>query len=162
MLGPLATASHLWFACQGMVTTVYVLFVLQTLGMSAFLLGVTYAFGGIGAVLGGALSGLAGRRLGVGPAIIAGRWLAPLAYLLIPLAGGGPWGLVLLCGSQFLFGVSIRVDSPIELGYRQSITPSGLLGRMNATMRSVNRAAIVIGAPLGGLLADQLGRRPAL
>jgi predicted MFS family arabinose efflux permease len=33
---------------------------------------------------------------------------------------------------------------------------------MNATMRSVNRGAIVIGAPLGGLLADHLGYRPAL
>jgi len=33
---------------------------------------------------------------------------------------------------------------------------------MNATMRSVNRGAIVIGAPLGGLLADRLGYRPAL
>ena len=33
---------------------------------------------------------------------------------------------------------------------------------MNATMRSVNRGAIVIGAPVGGLLADHLGYRPAL
>jgi predicted MFS family arabinose efflux permease len=48
------------------------------------------------------------------------------------------------------------------MGYRQSITPAGLLGRMNATLRSVNRGAIVIGAPLGGLLADHLGYRPAL
>jgi MFS family permease len=33
---------------------------------------------------------------------------------------------------------------------------------MNATMRSLNRGAIVIGAPVGGLLADHLGNRPAL
>jgi predicted MFS family arabinose efflux permease len=70
--------------------------------------------------------------------------------------------MVLLCAGQLLFGLSIGIDSPIEMGYRQSITPSGLLGRMNATMRSLNRAAIVIGAPLGGFLADSLGFRPAL
>jgi predicted MFS family arabinose efflux permease len=29
-------------------------------------------------------------------------------------------------------------------------------------MRSINRAAVVVGAPLGGLLADSLGYRPAL
>lgn len=33
---------------------------------------------------------------------------------------------------------------------------------MNATMRSLNRAAIVLGAPIGGLLADHLGHREAL
>ncbi|MDX6251340.1 MAG: hypothetical protein QOF10_4700, partial [Kribbellaceae bacterium] len=61
-----------------------------------------------------------------------------------------------------VFGLSIGLDSPIEMGYRQSITPAGLLGRMNATMRSLNRAAIVVGAPVGGLLADHLGHRRAL
>lgn len=33
---------------------------------------------------------------------------------------------------------------------------------MNTTMRSVNRATIVVGAPVGGLLADALGYRPTL
>jgi MFS family permease len=161
-LGPLALTSHLWFVCQGMITTIYVLFVLNGLGMSPFLLGVTYALGGIGSVLGATSSGWIGRQFEVGPAIIACAWLSPAAYLLIPLAGPNDSGLVLLCVAQFIFGVSLGISSPIEMGYRQSITPAGLLGRMNATMRSVNRGAIVIGAPLGGLLADHLGYRPAL
>ena len=33
---------------------------------------------------------------------------------------------------------------------------------MNATMRSLNPAAVVVGAPLGGLLADAAGYRLAL
>jgi predicted MFS family arabinose efflux permease len=33
---------------------------------------------------------------------------------------------------------------------------------MNATMRSFNRAAVVIGAPAGGLVADAIGYRSAL
>jgi nitrate/nitrite transporter NarK len=37
-----------------------------------------------------------------------------------------------------------------------------LQGRMNATIRSLNRGMVVIGAPLGGVLADELGNRPAL
>jgi predicted MFS family arabinose efflux permease len=48
------------------------------------------------------------------------------------------------------------------MGYRQSITPAHLLGRMNATMRSINRSMIIIGAPLGGAIADGLGFRTAL
>jgi MFS family permease len=161
-LGPLAVTSHVWFVFQGVLTTVYVLFVLNTLGLSAFWLGVTYAFGGVGSVIGATASGWVGRRLGVGPAIIACRWLSPVAYLTAPLASDGSVGIVLLCAGQFVLGVSLGVDSPIEMGYRQSITPSGLLGRMNATMRSLNRAAVVVGAPVGGLLADHLGTRTAL
>lgn len=161
-LAPLALTSHLWFVCQGIVTTVYVVFVLQTLSMDAFQLGVTYALAGVGAVVGTSLSTPIGQRYGVGPSIIACRWITPVAFLLIPLAGPGTPGLMLLCLAQFLFGLSIGVDSPIEMGYLQWITPSGLLGRMNATLRSVNRSAIVVGAPVGGLLADHLGHRPAL
>jgi predicted MFS family arabinose efflux permease len=33
---------------------------------------------------------------------------------------------------------------------------------MNATRRSINRAMIVIGAPIGGLLGDTIGNRSAL
>jgi predicted MFS family arabinose efflux permease len=33
---------------------------------------------------------------------------------------------------------------------------------MNATMRSVNRAMIVLGAPLGGLVGDAVGFRAML
>jgi MFS family permease len=161
-LGPLALTSHLWFFFQGIFTTVYVLYVLNTLHLSPFLLGVTFAFSGIGSVIGATASGWFGRRLQVGPAIIAAGWLTPIAFLLVPIAGNDSVGVVLLCAGQFVFGLSVGLDSPIEMGYRQSITPPELLGRMNATMRSLNRAAIVIGAPAGGLLADHLGHREAL
>jgi predicted MFS family arabinose efflux permease len=49
-----------------------------------------------------------------------------------------------------------------EMGYIQAITPDHLQGRSNATRRSMNRAMIVVGAPLGGLLADAVGYRPML
>jgi MFS family permease len=145
-----------------MVGTVSTYFVLNGLGFDAFALGVTYALGGVGGLLGASLSGWATRRFGAGPVIIAGRWLTPVACALIPLATTGATGLAILCGAQFLFGFSLGIEGPAEMGYRQSVTPDRLQGRMNATMRSLNRGMIVIGAPLGGLLADSLGNRPAL
>lgn len=162
MLAPLAITSHAWFLCTSMVGTVSTYFVLKELGFNASALGLTYALGGVGGVLGAALSGRAVRRFEAGPVIIAGRWLTPVGYALIPLATTGTTGLVLLCGAQFLFGLSIGLDSPVEMGYQQSVTPDRLQGRMNGTMRSLNRGMIVIGAPLGGVLADSLGSRPAL
>jgi len=77
---------------------------------------------------------------------------------LIPLADGP----VLLCCAQFLFGLSISLASPVEMAYRPAVTPDRLQGRMNTTMRSLNRGMIVVGAPVGGALADALDNRAAL
>jgi predicted MFS family arabinose efflux permease len=162
MLAPLALASHAWFLCTAMVSTVYVLFVIDGLGFDAAALGLTFAVSGVGAVIGSSVAERAGARFGVGPAIVACRWSTPAGYALIPLAHNGITGLFLLCSTQFLFGLSIGVDSPLEMGYRQSVTPDRLLGPMNATMRSINRAAIVIGAPVAGVLAAWLGTRATL
>jgi MFS family permease len=159
--GPVTLTSHLWFVAQGLLTTVYLAFVLG-FEHGAIVLGVTLGCTGLGSVLGAGASGWYGRRFGVGPGIIFCRWLSPVAYLTVPLAGDSIGGIALLCAGQLLFGISLGLDGPIEMAYRQSVTPSGLLGRMNATTRSLNRAMIVIGAPLGGLLADRYGIQLAL
>jgi len=49
-----------------------------------------------------------------------------------------------------------------EMSYRQLITPDELQARTNTTMRSLNRAVMVVAAPLAGVLADDWGIRPAL
>jgi predicted MFS family arabinose efflux permease len=49
-----------------------------------------------------------------------------------------------------------------KMGYWQAVTPDRLQGRMNATRRSVNRAMIVVGAPVGGVLGDAFGFRLVL
>ena len=49
-----------------------------------------------------------------------------------------------------------------EMSYRQRMTPDALQARVNTTMRSFNRAVVVVVAPLAGLFADQVGLRPAL
>ncbi|MFT7841420.1 MFS transporter [Saccharothrix sp. BKS2] len=162
VLRPLALATHAWFFCSAMVGAVYTVFVLDALAFDAFAFGVTFAVGGVGGVLGASLSGPAGRRFGEGPVMLAGRWLSPAAYALLPLATPTAGGFALLCAGQFVFYFAIGLESPVEMGYRQFVTPDHLQGRMNATMRSFNRAMIVFGAPLGGFLADRLGPATAL
>ncbi|WP_433270249.1 MFS transporter [Actinosynnema sp. CS-041913] len=162
VLAPLAVTSHAWFLFNSIVTTVYLKFVFDDLGFDAFQLGLTLALGGVGSVLGASLSGRVTTRLGFGPVIVLGRWLTPLAYLPVPFADSSTTGLVLLCAAQFGWGFGVGVDSPPEMGYRQAITPDHLQGRMNATIRSLNRGMIVLGAPLGGVLADAAGSRTAI
>ena len=63
---------------------------------------------------------------------------------------------------QLLLGLCMGAENTNEMAYRQTATPDRLQGRMNATMRSINRAMIVVAAPLGGLLGDAVGYGSAL
>lgn len=74
--------------------------------------------------------------------------------------GGFRWvSVVVVSLGQVLYGLSLGLEGPLEMGFRQTVTPNRLQGRMNATMRSANRAMIVVGAPLGGLLVTVVGYR---
>ncbi|WP_218021168.1 MFS transporter [Nocardia crassostreae] len=161
-LGPLALSSHAWFFCTSMVSTIYPFLVVRELGFDAAAYGSTLAVGGLGAVAGSFVSVPLGRRFEVGPVVIGCLWLAPAGYALLPLARNGIGGFVLLCAAQFVFWLSVATDSPLEMAYRQLVTPDRLLGRMSATIRSMNRGALVIGALAGGVLADRIGVRPAV
>jgi hypothetical protein len=59
---------------------------------------------------------------------------------------------------QLVFGLALGAENANEMGYRQVVTPAHLQGRMNATMRSLNRAMIVI----GGFVGEAIGFRPML
>jgi MFS family permease len=73
------------------------------------------------------------------------------------------WAAFALIGAgQLLFGAAMGVEGPLEMGFCQAVTPDRLIARMSATMRSVNRGMIVIGAPLGGLIATTAGAGAAL
>ena len=49
-----------------------------------------------------------------------------------------------------------------EMGYWQTLTPDELLGRVNATRRSINRTMAAFGALIGGLLVGLIGDRLTL
>jgi MFS family permease len=166
-LRPLALGTHAWFLFNAVLGTVYVPFALRELGMGAGGLGITLSLAGVGAVLGSSLSGWLGRRLSIVRTISGARLLEAAGFAIVALTPGmgavGTTAVVVVAGvGQFLFGLGLGAEGPIELSYRQAVTPDRLQGRMNATMRSLNRAAIVVGAPLGGLLADAVTFRFAL
>lgn len=95
-----------------------------------------------------------------------GTYVTTIAHqvLVVGLGPGTPTPIVLalLAAGQLVYGLALGCENANEMGYRQAVTPDPLQGRMNTTMRSVNRAMIVVGAPLGGLMADHLGYLPTL
>ena len=168
VLSRFATTTHAWFLVNSVLVTVFVPYALTRLDLSAVQLGATLAAAGVGGLVGSLASAPVGLRWGAGRTVIACQASMPVAWAVIalapaPTADGSAWVAVAVVGiGQLLYGLALGLENANEMGYRQSVTPDHLQGRMNTTMRSVNRAMIVIGAPLGGLAADALGYRPVL
>ncbi|ROR72818.1 MFS transporter [Bogoriella caseilytica] len=162
-LTPLALSTHLWFVANSAGVTVFALYALRHLELSVFLYGTTLALAGISGVFGAVLAPRIGRRLGEGNAVILARLLCAPAWLLVVLAPVHPlWGVAMLGLAQMVHGFSMGLDDPNEMGFRQAVTPRELLGRVGATMRSINRTMAVVGSLLGGLAAGALGYDAAL
>ena len=165
-LAPMAIGSHAWFLFNSMVVTVFVPFALLGLQLSAFELGITLAAAGIAGLVGSIFSTRLGLRWGAGRIVIFCDALMPISLAVIafvPSDADHKWAVIaVLAVGQGLYGFSLGLSNANEMGYRQAVTPDHLQSRMNTTVRSINRAMIVIGAPLGGFLAVSIGYRPTL
>ncbi|WP_298889319.1 MFS transporter [uncultured Serinicoccus sp.] len=155
----------MWFLANSVAVTVLGLFALRALDLGAAGYGLVLAAAGAGGFAGALVAPAVGRRLGEGDAMILGRLLCTLAWilaLLTPGDHGAALALVVLGAAQALYGFAMGLEDPNEMGYWQALTPRELLGRVNASRRTVNRSVAVVGALLGGLLAAGLGYRGAL
>ena len=163
-LTPMAIGTHGWFLFNAVLTTVFVPFALLELRLTAFELGLALAAAGVAGLLGSSVSTRLGTHWGAGRTVIACNILMAVGWAVIALvpAGGTVLVIVVLAVGQGLYGLGLGLSNANEMGYRQAITPDNLQARMNTTIRSVNRAMIVVGAPLGGFLAVGLGYRLAL
>ncbi|MCI0155412.1 MFS transporter [Leifsonia shinshuensis] len=163
-LRPLALSIHTWFLGNSIVTTVFAVFVLRQLELRPWEYGVALAFGGVGGFLGALVAPRLGARLGAGHAIFLARALAVMPWLVLALTpvtatGHGIILVTVIAAAQFVYGLAMGIEDPNDTGYRQSVAPDGIQGRMNSTIRTVNRVVFFFGALLAGLLATTLGYR---
>ncbi|HEX4247904.1 MAG TPA: MFS transporter [Pseudonocardia sp.] len=164
-LRPLTLSTHAWFLFNAVARTAYLPYALRELGMGPIALGTTFALAGAGAVVGTTASESLGNRLGIMATVCGSRVLEGIGYAVTAcaaLAPAGPAGVVVAGAGQLIIGLGFGASGPIEVAYRQAITPDRLQGRVAGTARAFNRAAVVVGAPLGGVFADAVGLRPAL
>lgn len=144
-----------------MIDALLVLYAVTELHLGPLEIGIVFAAGGPGALLGAISVGWLGRRLGVGRTIVGMQVLTGVARLLIPLAGGPAWlAIGTLAASEFLLGFVRTAFNISQVSLRVAITPDRLHGRVNATMRFVMWGVTPFGALAGGLLATSaLGLR---
>ena len=164
-LAALAISTHTWFMANATVSVVIAPFALLELDLDPFQFGVVTGVAGVGALAGVSLTTVTGRRVGTGGAIMVAYAASSFGVLVMGLSGVGTsgWTAAVVLGAGFVcHGFGMGVGNSHEMSYRQRLTPDALQARVNTTMRSANRAVIVVVAPVAGLLADRLGMRPAL
>jgi predicted MFS family arabinose efflux permease len=158
VLRALALSSTVMNLAGFLFLSIYVLYMTRDLGLGADAVGLVFAAGGGGALLGSVAAGPLRSRWGVGRVLLGSQILFGLFGMLVPLAVLIPEAaLPLVVAAEFLQWVMVLVFSINAVSLRQSITPDRLLGRVNGTMRFIVWGSRPIGSLLGGYLGGLIG-----
>jgi MFS family permease len=144
-----------------MLFSIFVLYAVRTLHLSAVEVGAVFAVGSIGSIGGALVANRVQRRIGVGPAIVTYAVLFSSAGIAFPLAPRS-FPLPLLMAGNLVFGFGGVAYNITQVSLRQAITPERLQGRMNAAMRWVVWGTIPLGTLIGGAIGQTVGLRAAL
>ena len=153
------TASSNLFSQIGF--SVLILYSVRRLGLNPGQIGLIFAIGNVGSLLGAFSGSAVARRLGIGRTIVVSALVFGPPWLLVPLAPSS-FPYPFLIGALFVGGFGGVIYNMNQVGLRQAITPLRMQGRMNATMRFMVWGTIPIGAFLGGVLGNSIGLRPTL
>jgi MFS family permease len=162
-LRPIAAEAATFNVFSTALETVFLVYAVRVLGFGPALVGLVFAIGSVGALLGSLIASIPERRLGIGPTIVLSMIAGCLPYLLVPLVDGSGAAPAALAATAFFFaGIGIAVSNVEVISFRQAITSERLLGRMTASYRFVIFGTIPLGALLGGGLGEWMGLREAL
>lgn len=158
------TGSHATIILAGYVfLTVYPLYMLNTLDLSARGVGLVYAAGGVGALAGSVITTSMLKKLGTGSAIVWSATLFGVFGLTVPLAVLVPqYALPLVVFAEFAQWMMLVVFQIGEGSVRQAITPDHLLGRVAASDQVLTAGLQPVGALLGGVLGEIIGIQATL
>jgi len=143
------------------VFAVYLIFAYRFLHLTPGVIGVVFAAGAIGGLLGALSASWIAARIGIGPTLFVSITASALSLILVPLAQYG-FAIPLLIASFFIGSWVNPVYNINQVSLRQAITPDRVQGRMNATVRTIIWGTIPIGAVIGGILGTVYGVLPAI
>ena len=137
---------------------VLTIYVVRELGIEPGLLGIIFAVGSVGALIGALWGSGIARRWGIGPTLIGAVLVGSIGSLALPAAQGPiAFAAAVLTLGLFVSSGSIPVYNITQMSLRQSIVPLRLQGRMNASMRFLVWGTIPLGSLIGGALGEVIG-----
>jgi MFS family permease len=131
-------------------------YAVRALGLSSSEVGLMFALGSVGFVVGALVARRAADGLGIGPAIVCGGALANCGWFLIPVASPST-AVPLISAALFLFGLGSTTLSVSMGSLFQAITPDRMLGRTTASRRFAILGVVPLGSLAGGALAAAVG-----
>lgn len=162
-LRALAVIEALQALSRALYVTSFMIFVARDLGLSTGVLGMIFATGALGSVIGAALAPRLGVALGPGRAMTLGLSLWALGALCVPMAAvGGALAIALLLAQQIVGDAGQTLHAVHDRTLRQTAVPPALLARADAGLRSVGQVATLAGALIGGVVGTALDARAVL
>ncbi len=116
-------------------------------------IGLIFACGGVGSVLGALLAGPLQRRFSFGQMLIGATWVWALTWLLFAIA---PNPLVLGIVTALSF-IVVPIYTGTQYSYRIAMIPDALQGRVNSVFRLIAFGTQPLGFALTGILLQVIG-----
>jgi MFS family permease len=156
VLRALALTVALGYLFGTIADSILILFLVNERQFSPALIGFAFTLGSIGVITGALFTSRLTRVVGVGPMIVIAAVAEGLSWLPVAIAPDSLLflGLTATIVALSFFGMAWNVNA---MSLRQAITPAGMRGRMNATMRFISWGAIPVGYAVGGFLGGVIG-----
>lgn len=161
VLRALAAAGALGNLGIVLVLTMLPVVLVDELRLSAGVLGLFLASGGVGMLLGSLVARRLAVRFGAGRVVLlANVVVAPFGFGVV-FVGHGP-ALWVAGATWLVVTTKTGADNVLNVSFRQQVTPDALLGRVMATFRFLLTGALAVGAAAAGVLGEFGGPRAAL
>jgi predicted MFS family arabinose efflux permease len=160
---PLTTSATVLNFGGFMFLSVYILFMTQDLGLGERGIGLIFASGGVGALIGSAAAAPLASRFGVGKTVLWGAVGFGIANFLVPAAILIPdHALVLIIASEFAAWLALQVFNVNRFSLRQALTPDHLLGRVASSTMTIIGGSQLLGSLAGGIIGQVFSVHTAL
>jgi MFS family permease len=149
----LALTIFLFNVTFGAAWGVLVLYSQERLGMGDVGFGLLTTATAVGGLIGTAVYSTLERRFSLADIMRGGLIIETLTHLSLALTTSPVWAL----GTLVVFGAHAFVWGTTSTVVRQRAVPDAVLGRVGGVYRIAVTGGIVIGTPIGGLLAQRYG-----
>ncbi|HEY1350586.1 MAG TPA: MFS transporter [Ktedonobacteraceae bacterium] len=144
---------------NSVLEAIFLLYVSRDLGIKPATLGLIFALGGAGFVIGALLCTRFTRWIGIGRSLLLALIIVGVSDALLPVASvlSHTFAFFLVGLAQACFGLACPFWSINQLALRQRVTPEALQGRIHASISLLTYGLPTLGALAGGALGQTLG-----
>ncbi len=161
LLAPVFACGCVYVLFLSMIDAILVLYCGQVLYLNAAATGLVVGAAALGFPVGNVASTRLADRLGMPRTLVLGASVSVTGIVLMAVAGSAGSAVGLVAGSV-LHGMGEGAFGPTSLTLRQTVSPAGLLGRVNSVQRFLLWGTVPVGALVASVSITLVGLRGAI